>query len=202
MRDWHAFWTRGETPWDRGSAAPPLLELMERGHGDFLKDARVLVPGCGSGHDVRALAAAGARPVGLDLSPKAVEVAQGASANGERYEVGDFLDGSRSGYDALWEHTCFCAIEPRLRDDYARAAAQAVKPGGRLLAVFYLDPDNDGEGPPFGATKAEVGSRFGRWFEEIEAYTPKRAYPGREGREWVFVGERNSEEVAHGPAEG
>lgn len=196
MRDWHACWMEGETPWDRGSAAPPLIELLESEAGSFLKDATVLVPGCGSGHDVRALADHGARPVGLDLSPKAIEVARGMSDGNASYESGDFLDGSRTGYDALWEHTCFCAIEPHQRRAYIAAAARAVKPGGRLCAVFYLDPDNDEEGPPYAVDEAEIRERFGPYFRMLEAWVPSMSYPGREGREWLVVAERNSEEVA------
>ena len=30
MRDWEACYRTGETPWDKGGAAPPLFELMER----------------------------------------------------------------------------------------------------------------------------------------------------------------------------
>jgi SAM-dependent methyltransferase len=199
MRDWDACWREGETPWDKGGAAPPLLDLLESEPGSFLKGARVLVPGCGSGHDVRALAASGAQPVGVDLSPKAVEVAASlGGTGGERYEAGDFLDGGWSGYDAIWEHTCFCAIDPARRADYARSAAEAVRPGGRLFGVFYLDPENGGDGPPFGATREEIIGCFRPWFDFLEGWVPKRTYESRTGREWVAVFGRSVRGVARG----
>jgi hypothetical protein len=55
-RDWNAAYEGGETPWDKGYASPPLIEFL-----NFQPiSGRVLVPGCGAGHDVRALAAEGA----------------------------------------------------------------------------------------------------------------------------------------------
>ncbi len=114
----------------------------------------------------------------------------------ERYESGDFLKGGRSGYDAIWEHTCFCAIDPERRSDYAESAAEAVREGGRLFGVFYLDPDNDGDGPPFGATREEIIGCFGPWFDFVEGWVPARTYESRTGREWVAVFERSARGVA------
>lgn len=199
MRDWQDYWERGETPWDKGEAAPPLLECLEGGFGEFLKSARVLVPGCGSGHDVRALVAAGAEVTGMDLSAKAVEVAEGWEPVGDEiFLEGDFLAGDLAGFDAIWEHTCFCAIEPDQRDAYVAAAAMAVREGGRFYGVFYLTPDNDEDGPPYAAEIDEIVGRFSPWFTLLDGRVPERAFPGREGREWLAVFERLGTEVAPG----
>ena len=66
--------------------------------------------------------------------------------------------GFTGGFDWVWEHTCFCAISPSLRQAYARAVASALRPGGEFLAVFYLDPgySSPDEGPPFGVSKEEL----------------------------------------------
>lgn len=193
MRDWEDHWRRGDTPWDKGAAAPPLLEYLEEWDDGFAASAEFLVPGCGSGHDVRALAAAGARCVGLDLSPTAVETARAhPPVAGETYHAGDFFDWDGGEFDALWEHTCFCAIEPVHRDRYARAAARAVRAGGRLVGVFYLDPDNDGDGPPYRAGREEICRHLGPWFSLIRGSVPQRAFAGREGREWLAVFERRA----------
>ena len=70
MTDWESRYQVGDMPWEKGQASPPLLELLERpvdwGAGP------VLVPGCGFGHDVRALGVLGIPVVGLDLAPTAV----------------------------------------------------------------------------------------------------------------------------------
>lgn len=194
MKDWEACYQSGETPWDRGSAAPPLLELLDERGAALWLGGPVLVPGCGTGHDVRALADFGVPAHGLDLSPSAVERARSLSSNPRAvYEVGDFLAPAwREGrcFPAIWEHTCFCAIHPDQRREYAESAAALLSPGGILAGVFYLtphDPGEEEEGPPFKVTVEELDETFAPWFERIDGRVPQRAYPDRKGREWIGI---------------
>jgi SAM-dependent methyltransferase len=193
-RDWEDAWHRHDTLWDKGAAAPPLLEYLEQWDHGFVRGSRLLVPGCGSGHDVRALAAAGAEVVGLDIAATAVRVARDFKPSGsESYVHGDLFEWDGGCFDGLWEHTCFCAIEPGQRDRYAEAAARLIRPGGRLVGVFFLNPENDGDGPPFGATREEIVGHLAPHFELIRSQVPERAYPGRMGREWLAHFERRAE---------
>ena len=194
MKDWEACYRGGDTPWDKGQPAPPLLELLGRKPLALWGDGPVLVPGCGFGHDVRALAATGLPVVGLDIAETAVQRARGFPATGrESYEAGDFLDPAwrrGRGFSAIWEHTCFCAMDPGLRGKYAEAAADVLGPGQILAGVYYLtpnDPDEDGGGPPFNVTVEELDALFAPWFERIDAWVPQQVYPGREGREWTGI---------------
>lgn len=191
--DWESLYQQNHTPWDKGEAAPPLLDWLEANPGPRL--GRVLVPGCGRGHDVRALAArdGSEEVVGLDLSPSAVALALVHPPVGrERYELGDLFDLGQAHlarYDWIWEHTCFCAIDPGRRLDYVVAVHAALRPHGSLLGVFYLDPYDDehrpGGGPPHGCTLEELSDLFesGGRFRIEESFVPGRAYAGREGRE-------------------
>lgn len=199
--NWDQHYHDQHTPWDKGAPAPPLLEWLEK-HPETMQ-GRVLVPGCGLGHDVRAIA--GRRGVtsviGLDLSPQAVALAGRFPVAGtESYEAGNLFDlepRHRESYDWVWEHTCFCAIDPGLRDAYVEAVFEALKPGGSLLGVFYMNPyDSDhqpGDGPPHGATHEELVARFtgsGRFTIE-SSYVPSRSYSGREGLEMTLRMIRN-----------
>jgi SAM-dependent methyltransferase len=151
----------------------------------------VLVPGCGLGHDVRALATSADEVVGIDIAPSAVAAARVIpSVGGERYEQADLFDlpeSWRGSFDWVWEHTCFCAIQPVQRAAYVEAVAGALRPEGHLLAIFYLDPGNDSpdEGPPFEVSIAELDRLFLADFSVIREWLPERAYAGREGREWM-----------------
>jgi SAM-dependent methyltransferase len=206
MTDWDQRWQQGETPWDKGEAAPPLMEALEHPEdGVFLRNARVLVPGCGSGHDVRALARAGALVTGLDLSAKAVKVAGGfPRINGENYECGDLFEWQGPEFDAVWEHTCFCAILPEDRPRYAQAMARLIRPGGCLVGVFYLNPQDADDGPPHPSRKEEIVRHLEPWFTLKRASIPNRAFPSREGREWLatFVRHSGDHRVAVDPLEG
>lgn len=194
MTDWESRYEAGDTPWEKGSAAPPLLELITKRGVAMWGGGPVLVPGCGLGHDVRVLAELGLEVTGLDISRSAVERAEDFPVVGkESYEVGDFLDTEWSGrhrFQAIWEHTCYCAIDPSRRPDYAASAAACLDDGGVLAGVFFLTPYDPGEeedGPPFGATIEEIDACFAPWFERVDAWVPEVAYPGREGREWIAV---------------
>jgi len=194
MTDWDERYHVGDTPWDKGLPAPPLLELLEHPHHLPWGDGPVLVPGCGAGHDVRALASTGLEVIGLDISARAIGIAGNFPKVGkESYEQGDFLDPEWAKgrcFSAIWEHTCFCAIPPARRGDYARAAASILKPGGVLAGVFFLQPWDPGEehdGPPHEASIEEIDSWFAPSFERIADWVPTRAFPGREGREWTAL---------------
>jgi SAM-dependent methyltransferase len=190
--DWDELYQAGETPWEKGAPAPPLLEwLRKRG----ALEGEVLVPGCGYGHEVRAIAAASPRStvVGIDISATALKAAQGYPSVGrEVFQSADIFalpQSLQSRFDWVFEHTCFCAIQPQRRLDYVKMAVSALKPEGQLLAIFYLNPWDAGDeipeggGPPFGVTKEELDNLFSPHFSLVEELKPKTAFPGREGRE-------------------
>lgn len=198
MTDWNQRYEQADTPWEKGYPAPPLLELLEKTEASLWGKGQVLVPGCGTGHDVRALAAKGLSPFGLDLAPEALVRARAHPlAGAESYEVGDFLDPDwRTGkiFSAIWEHTCYCAIHPTSRPQYARACADLVSSGGHLIGVFFLTPNDPGEaeqGPPFNSSIEELDARFSPWFTRIDSWIPSKSYPGREGREWTAIYRRD-----------
>jgi SAM-dependent methyltransferase len=188
--DWENAYQRNDTPWDKGAPSPGLVELLQKSPWP----GRVLVPGCGTGHDVRALAAVpGIHPLGLDISPSALERARAYPATGtEEYALGDLFalpDTLRGGFDAVWEHTCFCAIPRACRPEYVQAVHSALRPGGHLYAIFFLDPgmEDPEAGPPFDVGIPELDALFidSGAFDLLEEWPPGSAYPGREGREWM-----------------
>ncbi len=197
MTDWEDHYQQGQTPWDKGEPAPPLVDCLrsEPLQGD------ILVPGCGLGHDVRAIAAAtpAARPVGLDIAPTAVKSARKLPLAGhEKYVFGNLFDLDpelRDAFDWVWEHTCYCAIPPEKRDAYVEAVNTALRPGGRLLGVFYLDPYDDEHRPddgrpPFGTSLEDLEVRLRARFQILKSWVPERAYPGRQGRERMILAQR------------
>jgi len=187
--EWQRRYEANDTPWDKGVPCPALA--------DFLREqsmtGRVLVVGCGRGHDARAIAAqANTSVVGLDLSPTAVAQAQARTppemANltfiaGNFFELPADLLGA---FDWVVEHTCFCAIDPRHRPDYAAGAASALRTGGKFFAIFYLDPER-GCPPPFPVSREELAALFDPHFTLLHEWVPKNSFPGREQRELVRI---------------
>ncbi len=190
---WEQRYRSGDMPWDKGYAAPPLEEWMGL-RGPLT--GNIIVPGCGYGHDVRAIAVRSrkANVMGFDISPTAVAEAERFPKIGnETYRVGDLLklsDDLYSAFDWVFEHTCFCALSPDHRNDYVKNVAGLLRNEGLFLAIFFLDPWDPGEssetsGPPFGVTPDELDRLFGSKFQVIEEIRPKTAYPGREGKELI-----------------
>ncbi len=183
--DWEARYQTGDMPWEKGEPSPGLVDFLAA--RPALPRGSVCVPGCGTGHDVRAWAAAGFAAHGFDLAPSAIrQCCEKTSTAGLRaeFQLADFLtDTPARPFDWLFEHTLYCAIEPARRDDYARALRRWLQPGGQFLAVHYLIPDVDG--PPFGTTREEVVERFAPHFELLEEWVP-RSYPNRTGLERMF----------------
>lgn len=185
---WEELYRVGDTGWDQGAPSPGLLDfLMDK----RLATGRALVPGCGHGHDARALAAAGFDVLGLDVVEAAVIEAARLTRSEEfpriRFERADFLnlpERLRGLYDLIFEHTFFCAIDPDHRESYARIAADLLRPGGNLLGVFYhIQPET---GPPFGCTREELLDRFNPFFT-LEYERVPRSFPQREGKELLML---------------
>ena len=189
--EWQRRYQESDTPWDKGSAAPALLKFLH----EKQISGRILVPGCGRGHEVRALAGVPETTViGLDISSTAVaearKLAEGFTREQEiAFIEGDFLELSprfKRSFDWLVEHTCFCALEPQQRTAYVRSASAALHTGGRIFGIFYLNPDTE-SGPPFAISREELSELFDPSFSLLEEWVPKESFPGREGRELIRV---------------
>ncbi len=185
ITNWDQAYQENFTPWDKGEPSPALVEFVERHelHG------RVLVPGCGVGHDVAFLVSRGLDAIGLDIAPTAIERAKARyPALVERFVLGDLFE-LKGEFDAVVEHTCLCALPPEWRERYRDAVAGLLQPDGKLIGVFFINPEMDpGEtGPPFGISEVELKALMTPRFELVESYVPASAYPGREGREMVGV---------------
>lgn len=188
--DWEKLYQTGEMPWEKGEPSPGLVDfLAEHPH---LERSSVCVPGCGTGHDVRAWAKAGFDVLGVDLAPSAIALCRERTAAAgltAEFQLADFLhDDPPRRFDWVFEHTLFCAIHPEQRDAYERAVLRWLKPDGHFLAVHYLIPDQDG--PPFGTTREEVLQRFSPHFKLLGEWVP-RSYPNRTGLELLLWWKRS-----------
>lgn len=186
---WQDLYARGGDGWELGGPAPSLVDVLDTTPPP---KGRVLVPGCGRGHDARLLAARGWEVVGVDFAPAAVAVARAlARREGvpvEFWEADLFTLERRHAraFDGVWEYTCFCAIDPARRREYVRAMATLLRPGGWLLACFF-PLRAAGAGPPFPVTPGEVRRLFAPPFRIERAFAPLRSARARQGREWMVL---------------
>ena len=180
---WEGRWSNGHTPWDHGRAAPPFQEFVDK-YG--APGGHVVIPGAGSGHDVRFFAELGAQTMGLDISPSSIDVAHRLNAHPRaKYRLGNILAPDlkwHGHFDWVIEHTCLCALEPEHWKAYSKGVRKLLKKNGYYLGLFYRDPVYD-EGPPFGIDEETIENLFGKHFDLIKAWVPERSYQSRFGRE-------------------
>lgn len=124
-------------PWDRGDASPQLEHWLARGE---LAPCRILVPGCGSGYELVALARAGFAVTAIDYAPAALARAQTRLQAAQLQATlvnADVLQWQPAEpFDAIYEQTCLCALYPDQWRAYADQLARWLKPGGQLFALF------------------------------------------------------------------
>ena len=157
--------------------------------------ARVAVPGAGRGHDARLLARRGYRVTAFDFSEAAVAeahrlaVAEAVELTVERRDIFTLPRDHAGAFDGVWEYTCFCAIDPDRRDEYARVLHAILRPGGLLLACFF--PLRDGtDGPPFPVSRGDIERALAGRFAVLEAGPPPRSAERRRGLEWLVRARR------------
>ena len=92
-----------------------------------------------------------------------------------------------AAFDTIVEYTCYCAIDPARRSEYAESLSAALAPGGQLVALLFPMRDQDGEGPPFGVEEAEIGTVIGLGMELLSLETPKSSVEPRLGRERLAI---------------
>ncbi|KAL1706503.1 S-adenosyl-L-methionine-dependent methyltransferase [Schizophyllum commune] len=158
---WDVAWRKNITPWLKEKPQPALREIVESGAVEMPrgKDKRALVPGCGLGNDVAYLAATlGVTSVGVEISPKGLDVAQEKWAHSDlkpevralmQSHLADFFK-MVGQYDLVYDYTFFVAIPPKRRAEWGRQMTALMRKNGLLLALVYpLQERDKGWGPPW-----------------------------------------------------
>lgn len=162
---WNTRYRDGVTPWDAGEVPADLRRFA----GALPEQARVLVPGCGSGHEIAFLAGAGLDVLAIDFSPEAVELAKRYAGNlADRVQLADFFtfDAGAAPFEVIYERAFLCALPRKLWARYAERMAALLGPQQRLAGFFFYG-DNP-KGPPFGTSAEELHGLLGAAFEQIE----------------------------------
>lgn len=145
--------------WDRGAVHPAMLNWIADGQ---LSLCRIVVPGCGRGHEVIHLSQHGFTVTAIDYAPAPIEFLR---ANLAKHDLeatlfaGDLFSFTpEQPFDAVYEQTCLCAIAPRLRTAYADLLFDWLRPGGKLF-LLMMQTGTD-TGPPFHCPVEEMRELF------------------------------------------
>lgn len=156
---WNERYLTHNTGWDIGYISTPLQQYLAQYHN---KHASILIPGCGNAYEAAYLLQSGFTQVTVvDISQYAIDAItrrlQPYVDNALTVVHADFFDLSGQ-YDLIVEQTFFCALHPSLRQQYAVHMHELLKPGGKLMGLFFNRTFD--VSPPFGGSIAVYQNLF------------------------------------------
>ena len=185
---WETRYREGQAGWDTGSPTSPLAEYCSQLTDKTLK---ILIPGCGNGHEAEVFLNHGFNQITL------LDYAQ-SPVNEARKKYKTFIENGRlqvicedffehhGKYDLIIEQTFFCALNPPLRKKYAEKMAQLLLPKGKLAGLLFNFPLSE-EGPPFGGSQEEYEACFKPYFTIKKMESCVNSIKPRENRELFFI---------------
>src|SRR5262249_3572370 len=155
------------------------------------------VAGAGRGQDGRLLARRGYQVTGFDFAEAAVREArrlaeeEGVRVAFERRDVFSLAADYTEAFDAVWEYTCFCAIDPARRGKYVDVLHDVLRPGGLLFGCFYPLRECTA-GPPFPVSREGIEADLAPRFDLLESAPPAASPERRRGLEWLILARRRA----------
>jgi SAM-dependent methyltransferase len=176
---WDTRYRSGITPWDARGVPVQLLKWLKG-----RPRASVLVPGSGTGYEVRAFAEHGHEVTAIEISDAAIEAAKKELGElADFVKKADFFAFDTAPFDLIYERAFLCALPRRLWPQWATRVAELVRAGGELAGFFYFD-DNE-RGPPFGISAQRLGELLLPAFELTQdlQIPPAQSLPVFKGKE-------------------
>ena len=186
---WEADYQRGTDGWDLGGPTPVFKRIAS---SKRFKPGRMIVLGAGRGHDAREFSRHGFEVTAIDFSPYAVEQMHTLAdpkapikiLQQDIFTLPQEMDGS---FDYLLEYTCFCAIDPKRRAEYAGLVNRLLKPTGIFIDLAFPLDHRPG-GPPYAVTEAEIlGLFLTRGFKLVSREKPEDSVKPRRHAEELFI---------------
>ena len=186
---WDENYEQGTDGWDLGRPTPVFQRLLK---DRAFPPGRMIVLGAGRGHDAREFARHGFQVTAVDFSSQAAqEMRRLASPDApveilqqDLFTLPAALDQS---FDYVLEYTCFCAIDPSRRPEYADLVARLLKPGGMYIDLAFPLDGRKG-GPPFAVSADEVIALFeARGIRLLSREKPPDSVPRRRHAEELLL---------------
>jgi SAM-dependent methyltransferase len=152
----------------------------------------MIVLGAGRGHDAREFARHGFKVTAVDFASHAVEEMHRLADPTSPVEVlqKDIFELPHewnNSFDYLLEYTCFCAIDPGRRAEYADLVKRLLKPDGLYIDLAF-PLDGRAGGPPFAVKESEVMELFDkRGFKLVLREKPVESVSPRRHAEELFI---------------
>ncbi|QBA65566.1 methyltransferase domain-containing protein [Muriicola soli] len=188
---WDQRYLNRKMGWDIGEVSSPLKAYIDQLPS---KDLKILVPGAGNSYEVAYLYKNGFQDVyALDISEMPLEKFRKEHPDfpvGQLLNI-DFFELNEIKFDLILEQTFFCALQPDLREKYARKMQSLLNERGVLAGLLFDFERKDG-GPPYGGNIEEYRSLFSRFFKIKKLERAYNSIPPRQGSELFFIFENKT----------
>lgn len=186
--NWEERYVNDDARWDIGHISTPLKEYFDQLTN---KAIRILIPGCGYGHEAAYLHQQGFSNVYiLDVAPTPLK---GFSERNPAFPKNNLLEGNffdhTAEYDLIVEQTFFCAINPIHRQAYATKVHELLAPKGKLMGLLW-SVELNADHPPFGGSEKEYHTYFDKYFNFLHLENAYNSIKSRSGRELFFLAEK------------
>lgn len=180
-------------PWEIGKPQPVFARLAAGGQ----VRGRVLDAGCGTGEQALLFAQHGCDVLGIDMVPRAIELARAKAA--ARHVRADFRvhDALRLHELGTFDHILDCGLlhvfEDAERARYVAELARVLRPGGRYHVMVMRDVGRDFGYGPRRLRREEFAQSFARGWRIVELQEAQfeTNLPDRDfGQAWWFEAER------------
>jgi SAM-dependent methyltransferase len=187
---WEEKYGNGLAGWDMKTPNPVFTRILQE--GKFIKPCEILIPGCGKGYDAVEAAKAGYNVTAIDFAPSALSAArslaekEGVKLNFVEDDIFALNDNYLQKFDAVYEYTTFCAVNPPRREEYIEKLFSYLKTGGVLLALLFPVEKKEG-GPPFGIDVNEFYRLASKYCDLLFSSRKINSIKPRRGREVLQV---------------
>jgi SAM-dependent methyltransferase len=190
---WDDIYLENDTGWDLRGVTPFFDSISNE-----LIQGKVCILGCGRGYDAIMFAEKGFDVTAVDFAPTPISelnklaIQKSVIITTVQDDIFSLVEKFPDTFDYVIEQTCFCAIDPNRRKEYETLVRTILKPGGKLVGLWFpLDKSQEEGGPPFGTTIYEVKSIFNSGWKIEKENFPSQSVEPRKGREKLIIFKKN-----------
>ena len=186
---WEDIYLENDTGWDLKGVTPVFDSISNE-----LIKGKVCIVGCGRGYDAIMFAKKGFDVTAVDFAPTPISelnklaIEKSVTITTVQDDIFSLVEKFPDTFDYVIEQTCCCAIHPNRRKEYEILVRTILKPGGKLVGLWFpLDKSQEEGGPPWGTTIDEVKSTFNSGWEIEKEEFPSQSVQPRKGREKLII---------------
>lgn len=186
---WEDIYKRNDIGWDLNGPTPIFVKIANK-----LKPGKIIILGCGRGHDAIIFSKLNFEVTAVDFAPSAINYLEKLckknnikvnAVQSDIFSLGKYYD---NYFDYIIEQTCFCAIDPKRREEYERLVFRILNSAGNLIGLWYpLDKAIEDGGPPWGVSRSNLKNIFEKRWIVIKELFSELSVKKRKQREKLII---------------